>query len=347
MLSELTRRLAGRASEVDLTGTWPADSVKILDEFGCRRWMIPRSLGGDALGPLEMMRGYEAIARGCMSTILIFTQHDAAVDLIVTGDNDELKERLCPALSDGTLLLTVGLSQLTTSHQGGKPAMAVDWDGRQASFTGLMPWVTSATQADMIVTGGVLPDGMQISACVAADSAGLSFGEPMKLAALNATMTASVHCEQTVVDARNVIRGPVGKVMSVRGTVRPMVVSSAGLGLAGAIVDELKSLVGRRSRELAACAESIFEHYERVREKAYAAAGELSGGGVDDDKKSEMRVAVNDLLVRASTTLMTLAKGTGYLNSRPAQRMVREAMFFLVWSIPDSVQVRTLHALWD
>ena len=73
----------------------------------------------------------------------IFTQHHAAADVIVQGDNEPLREQLCPRIVSGDLLLTVGISQLTTSRQGGEPAMKVSWDGETATFTGVMPWVTT------------------------------------------------------------------------------------------------------------------------------------------------------------------------------------------------------------
>ncbi len=341
---ELTTRLAEFAQHADVSGEWPGESIDLLGEFGCWRWMIPAEYDGDGCRPSELVAGYEALSRGCMSTALIFTQHDAAVDLIVTGSNDGLKRRLCPALAAGEQLLTVGLSQLTTSHQGGDPVMRATWDGRVARFNGLMPWVTSATEADAVVTGGVLPDGQQIAVYVPTDAAGLRVDPAMELAALQATMTAAVHCEDVSVAASDVIRGPVPRVLAIRGTVRPMVVSATGLGLAGAMVSSIEETAPRRSPELRPFAEALVDQYKAVHRDLHGAA-DLLGDPASGGSTAEIRAAVNDLVMRLAIGLMTFAKGSGYLKSHPAQRMAREALFFLVWSAPDAVQVRTLQKI--
>ncbi len=303
--------------------------------------MVPATLGGDGCAPGDLIQGYEALARGCLSTALIFTQHDAAVDLIVSGSNDAFKQRHCPALARGEQLLTVGLSQLTTSHQGGDPAMTVGWDGKTARFSGIMPWVTSAVKADAIVTGGVLRDGQQISAYVRTDAGGLRIDPPMELAAMSATMTTVVHCDDVAVDACDIIRGPVPRVLSIRGTVRPMVVSATGLGLAGTMISMIEEIAPRRSPEFRPFADALSQRYQTVRRDLLAAA-DLLGDPSADAPTTTVRAAVNDLVMRLSVGLMTFAKGSGYLKSHPAQRLAREAMFFLVWSTPDCVQLKTL-----
>jgi hypothetical protein len=60
----------------------------------------------------------------------------------------------------------------------------------------------------------------------------------------------------------------------------------------------------------------------------------------------DIRVAVNDCVTRLAMTCLTLSKGSGYLSSHPVQRLVREAMFFLVWSAPTHVQLGTLRRIW-
>ncbi|HEY3242010.1 MAG TPA: hypothetical protein VGM03_01550, partial [Phycisphaerae bacterium] len=59
----------------------------------------------------------------------------------------------------------------------------------------------------------------------------------------------------------------------------------------------------------------------------------------------EIRVAVNDLVVRLAMALLTISKGSGFLRGDAAQRLVREALFFLVWSAPQPVQLGTLQML--
>ena len=166
-------------------------------------------------------------------------------------------------------------------------------------------------------------------------------GPPLEPAALEAACTSTVSCENATLDAAHVIRGPLEKVLSLRAPVRPLVVSSAGIGLAGALVSELKKLAPRRGAELRAAVEPLFVRYESVRERLYAAADMLSDPSAEAPA-GEIRVAVTDLLLRLAIAAVTFAKGTGYLTGQPAQRLAREAFFFLVWSIPENFQAETL-----
>src|SRR5215470_5638627 len=153
---QLIRRLAANAARDDASIEWPADSMAILAAAGADRWVIPREFGGDGWTAEQILAGYEAVGRGSMSAILILTQRDAACDLIMTSPNEELKQTWLPLLSRGEAFTTVGIAQVTTSHQSGPPAMTAfpDADGGYR-LRGFMPWATGADHADFIVTAAV------------------------------------------------------------------------------------------------------------------------------------------------------------------------------------------------
>ncbi len=342
----LTHTIAQFANQNDRDARWPAESVDLLKKSGVFQGIIPEQYGGAGHKPTEMLLAYEAVARGCLSTALVFTQHDAAADIIITGDNQDLKDRLAPQLAKAELQLTVGISQLTTSHQSGTPAMSATCDDQCVTFSGLMPWVTAAAKVDMIVTGGVTPDRKQILAVIPTDDPGISIDAPMETAAVQSSYTTAVHCKGVIVSTADIIRGPAEKALAIRSTVRPLVVSATGMGLAGAMVDALDDILPRRSPELASFGTKCLDQYHAVRQRLYAAADALSDSKAEPSN-AVVRSAVNDLVIRLAITLTTLAKGSGYLRSHPAQRLAREAMFFLVWSAPESVQTQTLHNILD
>jgi len=340
-LATLTSRLAEHSNQYDISGEWPAESLKLLSEWGCWRWPVPRCFGGDELVPTSAIEGYEAIARGCMTTALILTQHDAAIDLIVTSENDRLKADLCPRVVSGEWLLTVGISQLTTSRQGGVPAMKVTLSKDGAVLNGDMPWATSTSHCDGVVTGGVLPDGRQLVGYLSMDTKGVEVHAPASLAALEHAHTSLIHCDQVRMPRGQFIRGPTDKALAIRSTVRPLVVSSCGLGLAGAMLAIVQELAPRRADGLGVFARDLDARYQCVRRDLYRAADQLNDPEAEP-ASGEIRAAVNDLIMRLAVTMVTFAKGTGYTRGHPAQRLAREGMFFLVWSAPESVQIRTL-----
>lgn len=346
-LIALAARIARLATHYDVEGAWPEQSLQHLTNAGAWTWVIPRSAGGMELDPVSQTQAYEAVASGCMSCLLILTQRDAACELIAGGDNENLKADLLPRFARHELMTSVGISQITTSRQGGRPALtARGAAGVGFVLNGCMPWVTAAPACRNIVTAAVLPDGRQILAVLTADAPGVTIDPPMKLAALQSSLTCEVHLKNVVVPAEMIIRGPVERVLAARSTVKPLVVATAGIGLARAIMNQMQPLAERANAELRAGCDELRARYEAVRERLYALASALSEGG-ESVPKTQMRVAVNDLLVRAAAGLTIFAKGSGFLRQMDAQRLVREAMFFLVWSSPDDVRAGTLAALME
>lgn len=343
-LEALTQRLSKLATHYDMTGQWPRDSLEHLTRAGAWTWIIPAAYGGMGLDPVSQTWAYEAVASGCMSCLLILSQRDAACELIAAGENLALREQLLPRLARHEVLTSVGISQLTTSRQDGRPAMTARRDGNGYVLSGCMPWVTGATQCQIVVTGAVLPDGLQLLAVVPLDRPGVIIDPPMQLAALQSSMTSEIHLKNVFIEHELVIRGPVERVLATRSPIKPLVVATAGIGLAGAMIRLMRPLAMKTTGVLMESFDDLEARYEAVRERLYGVAQLLSQEGAEVPK-TQIRVVVNDLLMRCAVGLMTFAKGSGFLRQMDAQRLVREAMFFLVWSAPDDVRAGTLASL--
>lgn len=354
-LESLSRKLAKLATHYDFTGQWPAQSLDHLTQAGAWTWVIPRPFGGMGLDPLLQTQGYEAVAAGCMSTLLILTQRDGACEFIAESANEPLKAELLPKLAAGRIMASVGISQLTTSHQTGRPALTATPSGSNFVLHGFSPWVTGAKECHYLVIGALLPDGRQVLLTVPTNLPGVVIDPPMQLMAMQCTMTSEVHFKDAIVDGRYVLRGPGEKVLASRSTVKPLVVATAGIGLAGTMVRLIEAhaaksppaaQLGATNSSLAEMAEELTARYHALRDRLMTFAESLLEPG-QDLPKTQIRVGVNELLVRLSAGVLTFAKGSGLLRQRDAQRLVREAMFFLVWSAPEDVRAKTLARLLD
>lgn len=339
----VSERLAELADRPEHDSDWPADSLRIASDAGWRAWCVPREFGGDPPTALELLERYETLGAGDLSVALIVTQHDAAVDLIAHGDNEDLKRRLLPLFACGRNQTTVGIAQLTTSRQGGEPALRARRDGDAFLLDGLMPWVTAPHRCSHIVTGGVLADGSQLLACVPTDAEGLRIDPPLRMLGLNSSWTASVHCRSVRVGPDAVVRGPLPRALGRRSPVKPLVVSAVGIGLAGALVELLRKRVDGPEAEFEPDVRRLEARWRGVRQELVEAAQDADG--VDEARKTTLRVAVNDLLVRLAVTAMVLCKGSGFVRGQRAERLVREAMFMQVWSAPVEVRKGTLALL--
>ncbi|HMD54703.1 MAG TPA: acyl-CoA dehydrogenase family protein, partial [Phycisphaerae bacterium] len=111
--------IARRAEHVDAAGSWPAENLSDLYRCGAMSWSIPRRFGGSELPSLDLHRHYEEISAVCLTTALVFTQRDAAVEFLVAADRSPLAETLLTDLAANRIFASIGIAQLTTSgrHQ--------------------------------------------------------------------------------------------------------------------------------------------------------------------------------------------------------------------------------------
>lgn len=343
-LRQLTKNLARLATHYDMNGEWPVESIRHLTEAGVWAWVIPERFGGIQLDPVTMVRGYEAVGAGSLACLLILSQRDGACEFIASCEREDLKSHWLPLLCRHKVMTSIGISQLTTSQRRGAILRAKP-DGKGFVLNGMMPWVTAAEQCDFIVTGAITEDQQQVLAMVPTDVEGLHVDAAMKLMALESSRTSEVHLKNVRIGPEHILRGPTDNALQRSMPVKSLVVSSAGLGLAGALVNKIQRHSRKASNDLLVLAEDVFSRYTAIRERIYKAAQQLRQDA--DIPKTEIRVAVNELLMRLAMTCMTFAKGSGFIRQRDAQRLVREAMFFLVWSATDEVRAKTLSRFLD
>ena len=135
-------------------------------------------------------------------------------------------------------------------------------------------------------------------------------------------------------------------VLASRSTIKPLVVASCGIGLAGSMLRAVQTAAERQGERMKEFSEELVARYDAIRDRIrrFAEAEEVS---ISDELKTELRVAVNDLLIRLAAASITIAKGSGLLRQRDPQRLAREALFFLVWSASEDIRADTLAGLLD
>lgn len=338
-LDQLTRDLAHHATRYDRDGAWPDASIAALTAAGAWEWVIPTAFGGQGLDPITHLQAYEAVAAGCMASLLILSNRDGACELIAAGENDALKAELLPKLARNEIMTSIGISQLTTSHQSGPPALTAAVKGDQLRLNGFMPWVTSAEKCQYIVAGAMMTDGRQVLAAVPTDLPGLTVGKPFDLSVMKGTLTTDIRCADALVEPRFILRGPAEKVLATRSGVKPALVAAAGIGLAGTMLAVAESAAA--NSRLAESITTLRRRHTALRTHIYEFVA--SPEALTADKtKAAIRVDVNDLIARLSIAVLAACKGTGLQRDHDAQRLLREAMFFQVWAAPEDVRVNTL-----
>jgi alkylation response protein AidB-like acyl-CoA dehydrogenase len=347
-MNELLAKLFERSGALDAAGQWPAEQFALLAQAGLLGWVIPRQYGGREVTERELLEGYIDLASACLTTTFVLTQRNGACQRIAGSPNDELKADLLPKLARGELFATVGISHLTTSRQHLRlPAVQVTEVKAGFCFDGEVPWVTGAAHADFLVTGGTLADDRQVLAAIPAKLPGIVIAPPTRLLALSASYTSSMRLERVIVDRRFLIAGPVEQVMKKGAS------STGSLGTSALAVGLSRAAIGRLSAEasvrldLAPIVEPLKEECTALH-AALAVAVEGAGtAGADDPAFSSetIRARANSLALRSTQACLAASKGAGFVSGHFAERAVREAMFFLVWSCPQPVVAAALREL--
>jgi alkylation response protein AidB-like acyl-CoA dehydrogenase len=343
-LAKLCEVLADGATDMDRTGQWPAEQLRLCGEYGVFEWFMDPAWGGQGWREEEIIRGYLALSAACLTTTFVLTQRTGASRRIEGCENEILKQRLLPGLARGELFATVGISHLTTSRRHlVKPVLAAEAIPRGFRLNGMSPWVTGGAAADVIVLAATLvergePTDRQLLVAAPANTAGLRVADSLPLIGVTASSTGPVHLDGAEITEDWLIAGPTPNVMAsgVGGNTGGYETSTLAVGLAQAAIDYLAAEAAKRT--------DLSEPMLALRAEHAALVGDLLGVARGDAActKESIRQRANSLVLRASQAALAAAKGTGYVVGHPAGRWCREALFFLVWSCPQPVATANL-----
>ena len=344
-LTELTERLFTLDGPADETGDWPEALWAELFEYGVPRWSLPKEVRGEACDRTHLLHRYARVAEGSMTAAFILSQHDAGVRRLAAAIDRPSAHAWLEMIASDKAFVTVGISQLTTSRRHGTQALTATALDDGYRLDGVMPWVTAAEMADVIVTGAVTADGRQLLIALPTDRPGLDVRPPFPLAALQASCTSEVVCENVHVERSFLLAGPAPEVMAHSGAAGTggLETSALALGQARAALAALAALAAEAPRrvDLVEPVDALVADWRDAWDALIAAAhGEPAAPSA-----GQIRGQANALVLRVTQAYLTARRGSGFLRSEPAQRWARQALFFLVWSCPGPVAQATIRDL--
>lgn len=316
---------------------WPGEQLAMMSAAGVSAWDIPSEFGGQKISPSTLIEALRQLSSACLTSTFVWTQRSAAVRRIATSSNDDVKARLLPELLSGGLFATVGISHLTTSGQHlKKPLVQIREADGGFLVSGKVPWATGATMADVLVTGGTLQDGRQMLLSLPTGSHGLLAQPPARLMALNSSQTGAVELEDVFVEQKNVLHGPIENVMSqgTGGGAGSLGTSALAIGAACGSARQFAQEAEKRP-DLNEFVVPLQAECEQLTAELHLAAEGTHPLG--DSAGEQLRRRANSLAMRAAQSWLAATKGAGFVAGHPAERAVRESMFFLVWSCPQPV----------
>jgi alkylation response protein AidB-like acyl-CoA dehydrogenase len=331
--NELVSRIRARAQRYDVSGEWPAEDLKELADIGALRAVLPAEFGGGDESALQIHLRYEQLATASLATALVLSQRESACAIIDAAKASPVRQELLSALATNSIFATVGIAQLTTSRQGGAPAMRATRAENGWRINGLVPWASGAAQSAYVVVGAAVEGSAdQVLVALPTDAAGVKVGPPMPLVALRSTHTSSISCASVFVDDRFVLHGPTPNVLAGRAKSLPLGQAFLAMGLSRGAIE----LIREHTSDLAQTTVASFEpQLAEIRTAVMEIC--TSGTQTPPGAAAELRGRCNELALRITHSAVAIYKGTALLADHPAQRLAREAMFLLVWSCPNPV----------
>lgn len=321
---------------------WPSEALQQCADAGFYRWFVSKADGGFGWSATDIAKGYLELSAANLNATFILTQRVAALRRIAGCQNEALKNRFIEPILSGSQTATVGISHLTTSRQHvGKPVLAATAMNDGFRVNGFCPWVTGGDGADWLLLGGSVidehgeSDGREILFLVETEKATVKSG--FEMLALTASRTGAVEVNDVFVENANIVAGPQEQVLTGNGGgAGGLQTSVLALGLAKAAIDFIEKEAEIRDDLVNAQTVLRRQHSDLIKHLFNAT------GGSEVMSAAEIRSQANSLVLRATQSALVAAKGAGFVKGHPVGRWCREALFFLVWSCPQTVSQANL-----
>ncbi len=351
--------LAPHAQETD-TGSAPRrENFRALAEAGLFGMAIPKAFGGLDVSPQAQRDVAELLASYCGVTTFTQAQHHGPSRMIANCPNSSLKEALLPKLATGEWITGVSFAHL---RRPGAPILSAEPVKGGYLLQGTAPWVTGWGVMNQFVFGATLPDGRFVYLWSPANHAdfpelfadttppsgdwgAMSVSPPIPLCGMNASATVILTFENWFIpqehwmlesdretmrrnDRSNVLGATAMPLGCSAGSVRVLCDTAEKRGMPA-----IRRAANSFTREWEALKSEVLEWLNRQEDPNFTV------------EALRIRAWCLDLGVRAAHAAITANSGSANMLTHPAQRLLREALFYTIQAQTQEVMDATLARL--
>lgn len=312
--------LLPRAEEIDRSERVPLGHYDALADIGLYGMTAPVDVGGLALSPVAIRHVIRRLGSGCGATAFSFAQHLGTTAAVAATDNPALRDRWLADLATDTLSGTA----YAHLRRSGPPTLRAEPSDDGWRFSGAAPWVTSWGTAEVISMAARSDDDRIVWALIdAREQEGMRVDRRFDLMVFQATATVSLAIDDLAVPAERVLSVHDAETWVARD--RP-VAARANPACIG---------VGDRAIALISAADEaegalLQDWWHDLAARAEAASAEVDRGGADPATVAAVRAEVLAGVQRLTMVLLAVAGGGAIVAGHPAQRLIREASFYVI-----------------
>lgn len=323
-----------------------AANVRLLGKNGYFGLGISPDYGGLGADETTRREYTEVMASACGVTAFVQQQLHAGGGFVGGGRSQALKAEKLPRFASGEELCGVAFSHL---RRGGPPMVTAERVDGGYVVSGKAPWVTGWSLLDSFILGAVRqPENDHIYFYVpkSGNEAALQPGPAIPLVVMNASDTVEITFNDLFLPDNYVLyERPAealkrGDFCGITGHV------FLPLGCARGSVFALNALAEQRHNEGFAHAAAEFQtEIDACRADALHWSGACAELAEYKDRALHARAEAITLATRAAHAVVTATGGGAHLLSSPAQRLLRESIFYTTTAQTSDVQSATLDLL--
>lgn len=353
--------LGPHAQEADRAAGPRVENFEALASYGLLGIAIPKEFGGlDA--PAVVQRQYtEILASYCGVTTFVQAQHHGASRMIAGSKDALLRNTLVPNLAAGRALCAISFAHL---RRPGPPILRALFADGGVRLSGTAPWVTGWGLMNQVVLGATLPDGSFIYVWSPAnrndypelfeqggpssdDWGSMTATNPLPLCTMNASATVAIHLDNWFIPQSHVLSQSDRTAMHRNDRNGVLNATAMPIGCASAGVRILEHVAA--TKKLPAIARAAKSFADEVNEARNQVEFWTNPDGAADpgffERAVEIRAWCIELALRTAHAAITAVSGSANSLDHPAQRLIRESMFYTVQAQTVEVMDATLARL--
>jgi alkylation response protein AidB-like acyl-CoA dehydrogenase len=330
-----------RAAEIDRTGEFPWDNLKVLAEAGLTGINVPEAYGGAGADSITHCVLVEELARVCASTSLIPAVNKlATLPLLFAGTEDQ-KQRFLPPIADGSAMASYCLTEPGSGSDAAAMRSRAVRDGDDYVLNGTKRFITGGGISKLYIYYAVTdPDAgaKGISAFILEDSMpGFEVGKHEDKLGIRGSPTTEIICTDVRVPATNRLgTDGQGFPLALRALDHSRVtIGAQAVGIAQGAFDYALGYVQEREQfghpvgefqGLQFMLADMAMQIEAARTLVYAAAAQADRNDPSlTFTAAAAKCFASDVAMRVTTDGVQLLGGYGYIKDFPLERMMRDS----------------------
>ncbi|GAB5045911.1 acyl-CoA dehydrogenase family protein [Thermodesulfovibrio sp. TK110] len=359
MIKDLARQIAEEhvkpvRAELDETGEFPWEIMKILAQADMFRVFIPAEYGGLGTGTLELCLVVEELSRVCLGVSTTYAANALGTYPILLFGTEEQKKKYLPDIADGKRLVAFALTEPNAGSDAGGIQTTATRDGDYYILNGRKQWITNGGEAEIYTVIALTdkakgPRGAS-AFIVEKGTSGFSFGKKENKMGIRASATRELIFEDCRVPKENMLgREGMGFIVAMKTLDQSRVgVGAQGVGVAQGAFEEAARFAKQRiqfgqpvisfqavQHMLADMAIQI----EAARALVYSVARYIDSGAKDITKASAMaKTFATDVAMKVTVDAVQVMGGSGYMKDYPVEKMMRDAKILQIYEGTNQIQ---------